>query len=78
MPSDFILTLDSDGEDDTSSKDAGLTLDPGFVFDLGGGMLDDLGEEQDVVKSGSKPVRIALHFDSEVVYANGPLFVHIF
>lgn len=67
--SDYIMTIDSDAEDDslipsTSKNEPTLDdakLDPDFVFDLAGDpysefMNKSLGIE-DLVKMGSKPVR---------------------
>lgn len=66
---DFVMTLDSDGEDTipsraATSKEAPTTedaqLNPDFVFDLSGDpyadLLGDTLDIQDLVKSGSKPV----------------------
>ena len=49
------MTIDSDGEGE-GVKDAGMALDPDFVFDLGGGTFEELVAAEDVVKTGTKPV----------------------
>lgn len=74
--SDYVMTIDSDAEDvpipSTSkfSKTAGpaddAKLDPDFVFDIGGDPYIDLTSKgaglDDLVKTGSKPVRnICVH-----------------
>lgn len=77
--SDFILTLDSDAEEDipvvrlpksngkkskksapepvVADEDVAL-LNPEFSFDVAGGLDStwNIGEDEDVVKAGSKPV----------------------
>lgn len=68
---DFVLTIESDGEDSgtppakrSRSQALGVEdaqLDPDFVFDLTGDpysdLLDGHLDVQDLVKKGSKPVR---------------------
>lgn len=71
MHGDFIMTLDSGDEDEmveevevevkkTGKEGVNDGLNPDFVFDLSGDpYVDVLGAESgDVVKTGSKPVRI--------------------
>ena len=65
---DFIMTIDSDDEDTlhkpSKTKDVveDAQLDPNFVFDLSGDpyndFLNDHLDVQDLVKKGSKPVRL--------------------
>lgn len=65
---EFIMTMDSDGEDLSSTKvarthhnenDGGLQLNPEFSFDAYDSyvnLLDDHNELCDVVQQGSRPV----------------------
>ena len=71
-PDDFVMTLDSDEESPSDtiriskhsvSKDADeALLDPAFTFDMSGDPYIDLihggTDFADLVKSGSKPVRL--------------------
>ena len=61
--SDYILTIDSDTEDDTLKNDPidDVKLDPDFVFDPAGDPYSEIINKslgiEDFVKTGSKPVR---------------------
>ena len=72
---DFIMTIESDDEGGApaakssntarSSKGEDVQLDPEFTFDFSGDPYSDLtgglGDVDDLVKKGSKPVCVSLH-----------------
>ena len=81
-PDDFVMTLESEDEvspnavkrsNNSSTKEADEPqLDPAFTFDMSGDPYADLlhrgANFVDVVKSGSKPVRLFDAFDPFTLY----------
>lgn len=63
---DYVMTIESDEEDSSfkiisKNDQEEAKLDPGFVFDLTGDPYLEFGSNiltEDLVKSGSKPVRL--------------------
>ncbi|KAG9126797.1 nucleolar DEAD-box protein required for synthesis of 60S ribosomal subunit [Ceratobasidium sp. 392] len=63
MARDYVMTIDSDDEENVQRDEDGPALDPSFSFDVTGGALTgvlDAWETADVVKSGSKPEPISV------------------
>jgi len=68
MPTtDFVMTMDSDGEDDTSQKpsktdDDAPHLNPEFNFDFSNDYYADILDQHkilpDLIKKGSQPVSV--------------------
>ncbi len=65
---EFVMTIASDDEEDVpknaKAKDDETQLNPDFTFDLQGDpyaeFLDEPSNAEDLVKTGSKPVRSSL------------------
>lgn len=70
---DYVMTVDSDTEEPSNpTKGVSDDLNPEFVFDLSadayGDLLSGHTELQDVVKTGSKPVRPPLQIQCLLHY----------
>ena len=80
MLNDFVMTMDSDPEDVSESKnsrqmeDGGLHLDVNFTFDISGNtsvnIVDEGNYPDDLIRKGSKPVRRLMLYSISIAHVN--------
>ena len=80
MLNDFVMTMDSDLEDVSDSKDSRrmddgrLHLDVNFTFDISGNTFVNIADEghypDDLIRKGSKPVRRLMSYTISIAHVN--------